>query len=505
MVNTEHHHIAIIGSGFSGIAMARYLKKSGREDFTIFEKGDDVGGTWRDNTYPGIACDVPSNLYSFSFALNPDWSRSYSGGWEINQYIRATSDKLGITEHIRFNDAITSAAWDDDAKLWRCESQQGPFTADFLIGAMGPLSEPQIPELPGIENFKGRKFHSQQWDHDYDLTGKRVAVVGTGASAIQFVPQIQPEVAELHLYQRTAPWILPRSERKLTDFEHKLYRRVPLVQKLVRGMIYSVMEARVVAFAKKSSILRIAEPLAKLNIRRHIKDKTLRKQVTPSFRLGCKRILMANNYYPALAQENVEVITHGVTEVRENSIVAADGTEREVDAIIWGTGFHVTDNPEWDNIKGRDGRSLSETWEPTGMRSYLGTLVPNFPNAFLVIGPNTGLGHNSMVYMIESNVEYIISAIDHVERVGARDIEVKESTVEDFEADIVSRSKDTIWTTGGCDSWYLDSSGRNTTLWPDFTFRFRKLCRSFDPAQVKLDAPGGDTNPAHERNAATSA
>lgn len=510
-MGTEHHHIAIVGSGFSGIATARYLKKSGRDDFTIFEKGNDVGGTWRDNTYPGIACDVPSNLYSFSFALNPDWTRSYSGGWEINNYIRSTAKKLDILRHIRFNDAITSAEWDDAEKIWRCTSQQGPFTADFLIGAMGPLSEPQIPDLPGIENFKGEKFHSQQWNHEYDLKGKRVAVVGTGASAIQFVPQIQPDVAELHLYQRTAPWILPRSERSLTKFEHKLFRYFPPAQKLARAGVYTLLEMRVIGFVKQKWIMKFAQIGAKANIRRHIKDRTLREQVTPTFDFGCKRVLMANNYYPALAQDNVEVITHGVTEVRENSIVSADGTEREVDAIIWGTGFHVTDNPEWSNLRGRDGRTLTETWAPTGMRSYLGTLVPNFPNAFLVIGPNTGLGHSSMVYMIESNVEYILSVLDHVERSGADEVEVTPETVEAFEADIERRSKGTVWTSGGCDSWYLDASGRNTTLWPDFTFRFRRLCRSFDPGQVKLGFRGapatgvGDTNLAYERDAATTA
>jgi cation diffusion facilitator CzcD-associated flavoprotein CzcO len=257
--------------------------------------------------------------------------------------------------------------------------------------------------------------------------------------------------------------------------------------------------------------MKFAQIGAKANIRRHIKDKTLRKQVTPTFDFGCKRVLMANNYYPALAQENVEVITHGVTEVRESSIVAADGTEREIDAIIWGTGFHVTDNPEWSNLRGRDGRTLTETWAPTGMRSYLGTLVPNFPNAFLVIGPNTGLGHSSMVYMIESNVEYILSVLDHVERSGADDVEVTAETVEAFEEDIARRSEGTVWTAGGCDSWYLDASGRNTTLWPDFTFRFRRLCRSFDPAQVTLGfrgappAAGGDTNLAYERDTATPA
>ncbi|MBJ7354583.1 MAG: NAD(P)/FAD-dependent oxidoreductase [Thermoleophilaceae bacterium] len=493
--SAEHTHIAIVGSGFSGIAMARYLKKSGRNDFVIFEKGNDVGGTWRDNTYPGIACDVPSNLYSFSFALNPDWSRSYSGGWEINNYIRATAKKLDILKHIRFNTAVLSAAWDDDAQLWRGETEAGPFTADFVIGAMGPLSEPAIPDLPGIEKFQGEAFHSQHWDHEYDLKGKRVAVVGTGASAIQFVPQIQPDVAELHLYQRTPPWILPRSERSLTKFEHKLYRYLPFTQKIARGFVYSMLEMRVIGFVKQPQIMRIAQLGAKLNIRRHIKDKELRKKVTPDFAFGCKRVLMANNYYPALAQDNVEVITHGVTEVRENSIVASDGTEREIDAIIWGTGFYVTDNPEWNNLMGRDGRSLTETWAPTGMRSYLGTLVPNFPNAFLIIGPNTGLGHSSMVYMIESNVEYILSVLDHVEKNSAAAVEVKEQTVANFEDDIVERSKGTVWTSGGCDSWYLDASGRNTTLWPDFTFRFRKLCREFEPGQVTLRAKGESAEP----------
>lgn len=504
MVDSHHHHIAIIGSGFSGIAMARYLKQSGRNDFTIFEKGNDVGGTWRDNTYPGIACDVPSNLYSFSFDLNPDWSRSYSGGWEINNYIRSVAKKQDILKHIRFNEAVTAAAWDDDQKLWRCESSAGPFTTDFLIGAMGPLSEPQIPALPGIESFKGESFHSQQWDHEYDLTGKRVAVVGTGASAIQFVPQIQPEVGELFLFQRTPPWILPRSERSLTSFEHKLYRYLPFTQKIVRGLVYSMLEFRVIGFVKQRQIMRVAQLGAKLNIRRHIKDKALRKKVTPSFDFGCKRVLMANNYYPALAKDNVEVITHGVAEVREHSIVDSEGEERAVDAIIWGTGFHVTDNPEWSNIRGRDGRSLTETWAPTGMRSYLGTLVPNFPNTFLIIGPNTGLGHSSMVYMIESNARYIISVLDHIEGIGAREFEVDERTVEAFEADIARRSKGTVWTSGGCDSWYLDASGRNTTLWPDFTFRFRKLCESFDPAQLSIGAGGHGKSRHHERRATAS-
>jgi cation diffusion facilitator CzcD-associated flavoprotein CzcO len=494
--SSEHIHIAIVGSGFSGIALARSLKKSGRDDFVIFEKGNDVGGTWRDNTYPGIACDVPSNLYSLSFALNPNWSRSYSGGWEINNYIRATAKKLDILRHVRFNDGVLRAAWDDDAQLWRGESESGPFTADFLVGAMGALSEPAIPSLPGIEKFKGETFHSQNWDHEYDLKGKRVAVVGTGASAIQFVPQIQPEVSELHLYQRTPPWILPRSERNLTDFEHKLYRYLPFTQKFVRGLVYTFLEMRIIGFVKQPKLMRILQLGAKFNIRRHIKDKDLRKKVTPDFAFGCKRVLMANNYYPSLAEDNVEVITHGVTEVRENSIIASDGTEREIDAIIWGTGFYVTDNPEWNNLIGRDGRSLTETWAPTGMRSYLGVIVPNFPNAFLATGPNTGIGHTSQVYMIESSIEYIMRVLDHVETSDAAAFEVTEQTVSGFEDEIVERSEGTVWTSGGCDSWYLDESGRNTVLWPDFSFRYRKRCREFEPGQVTLRAKGESAEPS---------
>jgi cyclohexanone monooxygenase len=494
----KHTQIAIIGAGFSGIAMGRYLQKSGREDFIIFEKGNDVGGTWRDNTYPGIACDVPSNLYSFSFALNPNWSRSYSGGREINDYIRATSKKLGLLGHIRFNTTVTAGNWDDAEQLWRLDTTGGPVTANFIVGAMGFLSEPMVPQLPGIENFKGESFHSQQWDHGFDLKGKRVAVVGTGASAIQFVPQIQPEVSELHLYQRTAPWILPRSERSLTGFEHKLYKYLPFTQKFARSVVYTFLEMRVLGFVKQRKLMKGMQFVATLNIRRHIKDRELRKKVTPDFDLGCKRVLMANNYYPAITEENVELITHGVTEVREKSIVAADGSEREVDAIIWGTGFRVTDNPDWETLRGRDGRTLTETWEPTGLRAYLGTLVPNFPNTFLVIGPNTTLGHSSMVYMIESTMQYILSILDHVEKQGAASFEVREETVDAFERDIEQRSEGTIWTTGGCSSWYLDDNGRNTTLWPDFTFRFRKLCREFEPGQVTLRARGeaGPTHPA---------
>jgi cyclohexanone monooxygenase len=488
----KHTNIAIVGSGFSGIAMAVNLKKAGRTDFLIFEKANDVGGTWRDNTYPGIACDVPSNLYSFSFNLNPNWSRSYSGGDEIWNYIRDTAKKYGILQFIKFNTAITGAAWDDDAQVWTLETEDGPWTANFVIGAMGPLSEPQIPELPGIEHFEGAAFHSQQWDHGYDLDGKRVAVVGTGASAIQLVPQIVGKVKELHLYQRTAPWVMPRSERHLTSFEHKLFKYLPFTQRIVRATVYSFLEMRVIGFVKQQWLMKLIQKIAQLQIARQIPDKELRKKVTPDYTIGCKRVLMANNYYPALNKPNLEVITDAVSEVRANSVISADGTEREVDAIIWGTGFYVTTNPAWDHLYGRDGRSLTQTWEKTGMEANLGIEIANFPNLFMIIGPNTGLGHSSMVYMIESCVDYVMRALKFIEKHEVGSVEVTRAALDEFEQTIQSQMKGTVWTSGGCSSWYLDANGRNTTLWPGFTFQFRRECRNFDPSKLIVRDRSGD-------------
>jgi cation diffusion facilitator CzcD-associated flavoprotein CzcO len=489
---SKHVNVAIIGSGFSGIAMAARLKQAGRRDFLIFEKANDVGGTWRDNTYPGIACDVPSNLYSLSFNLNPNWSMSYSPGKEIWNYLRSTAKKFGILPFVKFNTDVSGFTWDDDEQQWQLETSDGGYTANFVIGAMGPLSEPQIPALPGIENFEGEAFHSQQWDHDFDLTGKRVAVVGTGASAIQLVPPVSEVVDELHLYQRTAPWVLPRSERKLTRFEHKLYKYLPFTQKLVRGAVYSLFELRVIGFVKRQGLMRLIQRGVELHVKQQVPDPELREKITPDYTIGCKRVLMSNDYYPALQRPNVEVITDGVTEVRANSVVAADGTEREVDAIIWGTGFYVTSNPAWDHMRGRDGRTLTETWAKTGKEAHLGVEIENFPNLFMIIGPNTGLGHSSMIYMIESCVEYVSRALKFIEANDVGSVEIKREALDNYEKMIQAHMKDTVWTTGGCSSWYLDANGRNTVLWPSFTFQFRRECRSFDPSKLTIrDRNGG--------------
>lgn len=495
---SRHAHIAIIGTGFSGIAAAERFRRRGRSDFLLFEQANDVGGTWRENTYPGIACDVPSNLYSLSFALNPDWSRSYSPGGEIWNYLRGVAKRFGILPFIRFNHPVTDARWDDAAQIWRLRTPHGEYTADVVIGALGPLSVPMIPELPGIEKFKGKTFHSQQWDHEYDLTGKRVAVVGTGASALQFIPQIQPQVAELHVYQRTPAWVVPRSERPITAIERLIYRHVPFSQKIVRGGIYAMLELRAIGFIKQRRIMKAIEKVARLHIARQVKDSELRRKVTPEYTIGCKRILLGNNYYPALARPNVEVITEGVTEVREHSVVSADGTERTVDTIIWGTGFYVTHNPAWDNLIGRDRRSLSETWSG-GMEAYLGTQVPNFPNMFLVMGPNSGLGHTSMVYMIESNIDYIERAMRFLDASDAASVEIRQDEVDAFCEEIQRKMEGTVWTSGGCASWYLDERGRNTTLWPGFTFQYRQRCRDFDPARLTVrDREGSPMLPGIE-------
>jgi cation diffusion facilitator CzcD-associated flavoprotein CzcO len=448
----------------------------------VLERGDEVGGTWRDNTYPGAACDVPSQLYSFSFDLNPRWSRSFSGQPEIFAYLRDVADRYGVRPHLRLRHAVTGAHWDDGSGRWIVVTDHGTWRARFLITGVGALSDPSIPDVPGLEKFSGRVFHSAQWDHDYDLTGKRVAVVGTGASAIQFVPQIQPQVKQLVLFQRTPPWVMPRRDRALKSVEHVTYRFLPPVQRLVRSAIYWGRETFAIGFTRSTRLLKAAEKIARKHIADQVPDPELRAKLTPSYVIGCKRILIANDYYPALTKPNVEVVAAGLASAGERTVVGSDGSEHEVDAIIFGTGFHVTDMPMASWLRGRDGRSLAEVWHATGMRAHRGTTVPGFPNLFVLVGPNTGLGHTSQVFMIEQQIGYVARALAETRQRGARTIEVRETVVAAEDAEIQRQMARTVWMTGGCASWYLDEHGRNSTLWPDFTFRFRRLLRRFDPA-----------------------
>jgi cation diffusion facilitator CzcD-associated flavoprotein CzcO len=479
---SSQHRIVVIGTGFAGIGMAVRLKQVGYDDFVVLERAQEVGGTWRDNTYPGCRCDVPSHLYSFSFAPNPEWSSTFSPQPEIEDYLRNVTDRFGIRPHIRFGHEVESAHWEDGQ--WRIRTSQGDFTAQLLLSGMGPLAEPSYPNLPGIESFEGEVFHSAKWNHELDLSGRKVAVIGTGASAIQFVPAIQPEVEELHLFQRTPPWVLPRPDRKITEVEKAVYRRFPLVQKAVRAGIYWGRESMVLGFAKLPAIMKQAQKVAEKHLERQIRDPLLRAKLTPDFTLGCKRVLISDDYYPAIAQPNVEVVTERIAEVTPTGIVTDDGVKHEVDTIIYGTGFRVTDLPVMDMVHGRNGVSLREAWS-NGMEAHLGTAISGFPNFFLLIGPNTGLGHSSMVFMIESQIAYILDALRTMDADGLREVEVRPEVQRAFVDGVRSAMRNTVWTRGGCTSWYLDSEGRNTTLWPSFTFRFRQLTRQFDRSEYR--------------------
>ena len=483
---TQHHRIAIVGTGFSGLGMAIRLKQEGEEDFVLLERAGDIGGTWRDNTYPGCRCDVPSHLYSFSFAPNPNWSSTFSPQEEILDYLKNCAERFGILPHVRFDTELEGAEWDDAEGLWRIDTSAGPMTANFLVAAQGPLSEPALPEVPGLEEFEGRAFHSAQWDHDHDLTGERVAVVGTGASAIQFVPEIQPKVGKLHVFQRTAPWVVPHRNRPLKAWERTLYRLFPPAQLAMRAGIYWARELFVLLF-RHPPVNRLLEQLPLRHMRSQIKDPELRRKLTPGYSMGCKRILPTDAWYPALAQPNVEVVTGGVTEIRPRSVVAEDGSEREVDTIIFGTGFHVTDIPIADRVRGKDGRSLAETWDGS-MAAYKGTTVAGYPNLFFLVGPNTGLGHTSIVYMIESQVAYVLDALRTLRARGATTLEVHEDAQVAYNAELDRMTKGTVWVTGGCTSYYIDRNGRNSALWPTYTWPFRKRLRRFDAAVYSLGA-----------------
>lgn len=479
----RHAHVAIVGAGFSGLGMAIRLKRQGDEDFVVLERGADVGGTWRDNTYPGCACDVPSRLYSFSFAPNPNWSRSYSPQPEILAYLRDCVQRFGIGPHIRWNTEVTDMAWDEDTQRWRIETSQGPLTAHVLVLGSGPLSEPALPTIPGLERFEGTVFHSARWDHSHDLTGERVAVIGTGASAIQFVPRIQPSVGRLTLYQRTPPWIIPREDQEIPGWRRTLYSAAPVAGRLTRDAIYWQRELSAVGMVYQPAILQRAERLVLRYMEKQVADPNLRAKLTPSYRMGCKRILLSDDFYPALTQSNVEVITEHIREIRPTSIINVDGAEREIDTLILATGFHVADVPIAQRVRGRNGQRLSEVWRD-GAEAYLGATVSGFPNLFFLIGPNTGLGHTSMIFMIEAQISYTLDALRYMRRQGVTSIDVRPSVVRSFNERVQHRMRHTIWTSG-CASWYLDARGRNSTLWPGFTWEFWLRTRRFDPARYQ--------------------
>ncbi|GAA3626789.1 flavin-containing monooxygenase [Streptomyces fenghuangensis] len=490
MAGHEHVRVAVIGSGFGGLGAAVRLRRAGITDFAVLERRDSVGGTWRDNSYPGCACDVPSHLYSFSFAPNPDWPRNFSGQEHIRAYLEKVADTFGLRPHIRFDSEVLSARWDTEALHWEIETARGALTADMLVSATGPLSDPKIPDIPGLDGFTGKVFHSAQWDHDYDLRGKRVAMIGTGASAIQIVPSIQPLVDRLTLFQRTPPWVMPRMDREITRAERWLHAKVPPTRALRRQMLWLIREFQVGAFTKHPAQLGLVEKLARHHMTKVVKDPVLRAKLTPDYRIGCKRILLSNTYYPALVKPNVDVVASGLKEVRGNTLVAADGTGTEVDAVIFGTGFHVTDMPVAQRITGAQGITLAEAWKD-GMEALRGSTATGFPNFMTVIGPNTGLGNSSMILMIEAQLNYMVDYLRQLETLtagsaGRAALDARPEAVRSWTDHVQRRMTRTVWNTGGCDSWYLDANGRNTTVWPGTTGEFRKVTRNVDLAEYEV-------------------
>ncbi|MBF6171809.1 flavin-containing monooxygenase [Nocardia blacklockiae] len=480
----EHTHIAVVGAGFGGIGLAVKLREAGFHDFVILERAGDLGGTWHANTYPGCACDVPSQLYSYSFAPNPDWSRTYGKQREILEYLRSVATEHDVLPHIRYDAEVLDARWDEDATVWRLETPGGAMTADFLISAAGIFAEAKYPELPGLETFAGKAFHSLHWDHDHDLTGERVAVIGTGASAVQFVPEIQPRVGKLLLFQRSAPWIVPRMDRATLPLERSLLRRIPLAQRAIRGGWYAAIEAFGLISLVDKRFRHPYEALGRLQLRRQVRDAALRRKLTPDYVIGCKRAIFSDAYLPALDRPNVEVITEGVAEVRPHSIVLRDGTEHEVDTIIYGTGFTPIPTA-YERYVGADGVSVAELYHKQP-QSYLGVAMSGFPNFFMTLGPFGAAGNQSAIYMIESQITYIVDALKTVRRSGARRVEVRPHVQERFLDEMARRSSDSVWLTGGCKSYYTTPDGLNAGLYPNWSFEYRSRTSKFDTRSYEV-------------------
>lgn len=466
----------IIGTGFSGLGMAISLKQSGEEDFLVLERADEVGGTWRENTYPGCACDVPSHLYSFSFAQNPDWSRSFSPWHEIKEYLIRTTNEFGIREHIRFKTKATEFRYDESTSRWTVQMESGnQLTTRFLIVGSGPLAVPVIPEFPGINDFQGPVMHSGQWNHDIDLTNKNVLIIGTGASTIQIAPAIAETVKELNIIQRTPPWIFPRKDRAIANWQKKLFRTFPRLQNLYRGFIFANNEFRGLGLTHRPKLLSIATKMALRHIRKNIPEPELRAKVTPDYTIGCKRALLSDDYYPALCRDNVHLHTHNIDHILHDGIMLDNDQQIKADVILYGTGFHGNKPLIGLEVYGKNNRSLKQEWDTeNGAEGYYGTCVSGYPNLFTLMGPNTGLGHNSVVIMIEHQIRLIQRLLEFCRQHNAQTIEPKEEVQTAFNQRIREDLSSMVWQSGGCHSWYQLANGKNVALWPGLTYEFKR-------------------------------
>ncbi|MFO0747214.1 MAG: NAD(P)/FAD-dependent oxidoreductase [Myxococcota bacterium] len=484
-MTVERVEVLVIGAGFGGLGMAIRLVESGQRDFVVVEQEAGVGGTWRANDYPGAACDIESHLYSYSFAPNPDWSRKYAPQAEILAYLEGCVARWGLAPHLRLGTAVTRAVYDAAAGRWRVDMSDGRvISARAVVAACGGLSRPSVPDLPGLADFGGRTFHSARWDHAYPLDGAAVAVVGTGASAIQIVPAIAPRVARLDVYQRTPPWIMAKADRPIPPDERERLRRAPWRQQLERAAQFWRHEVLTMAFATRAPLLALAERQARRFLAESVADPALRRRLEPDYAMGCKRILVTNDWYPALQRDNVELVTDPIERVLPGGIRTRDGRERAAQAIVLATGFHAAEALAPFEVRGRDGLDLSAVWS-AGAEAYLGTVVAGFPNFFLIVGPNTGLGSSSMILMIESQIALILSALRLLRERRLASLEVRADVQQRFNADVQARLAKTVWASG-CKSWYLTKSGKNTALWPSFTLAFRRRTRAVDPRDYVL-------------------
>jgi len=472
--------VLVVGGGFSGLCLAIKLKAAGHSHL-VLEQAATLGGTWRDNTYPGAACDVPSILYCFSFAPSADWSRDYPPQAEIEAYMNRCADDFGVRDAFRFGAQVDSARYDEVRGCWRIEANGGKSVheARALVIATGGLSRPRLPEIPGLSTFAGPLFHTATWRHDVELAGKRIGLIGTGASAVQVIPEIAPRAATLTVFQRTPSWILPKRDNPVPPSRQARYRRYPRLQGMARALLFWRNEARAIAFTRLPGILPWLRPILLWPLRQQVKDKALRVKLTPDYHLGCKRVLLSNDVYPALCRENVELVTDAIAEITPRGVRTADGREREFDVLIACTGFHAAEAGVPFAVTGRDGRELNTAWGAAAT-AYLGTTVHGFPNLFLMTGPNTGLGHNSVIGTIEAQAAYVLDALATLSRRPGQAFDVRADVQRDYNTWLQARLAKTVWNTGGCASWYLTRNGINTTLWPGFSATFTWRLRRFD-------------------------
>ncbi|MCH7307245.1 NAD(P)/FAD-dependent oxidoreductase [Acinetobacter sp. NIPH 1852] len=482
----------IVGAGISGIATAIRLDQVGYTNYKIIEKANRVGGTWRENTYPGCGCDVPSALYSYSFAPSAKWSHLFARQPEILSYLEEVSENFNVSSKIEFGTELLNAAWDNQRNLWVVDTNKGQYLSRTVVFATGPITEAQIPKLDGLETFKGEMFHSAKWNHDYDLTDKRIAVIGTGASAIQFVPQIQPLAKQLYVYQRTAPWVVPKPDTDLGEVSKSLIAKYPLIQKTWRKAVAQSLNA--INFGLRNpAVLKPVGELAKLILKFQIEDPELRKNVTPNFTIGCKRLLFANNYYPALQQENVKLIPHGLVKVEGNTVISANGERQEVDVIIWGTGFEVSHPPIGKRVSNEKGECLNDLWKSTSPEAYLGTSIENVPNAFLVLGPNV-LVYDSFIGLAEAQLDYIVDGLLKIKEQNIGKLNIKSEVIKKHNELVQKHLKTTVFNAGGCKSYYLDANGRNFAAWPWSLKKLKQRLKHMDLNDYEVTLQAEKTN-----------